>query len=103
MGTGCVPRIVPNLTSHIGQGTTGKIYSMVSEHGPVAIKFQEHSMGHGINSFRAGSSFDVPMNAFEQEVAIHLIVSSWGLAPKIYASCSPSTKPYGEGDYKTSL
>ncbi|CAM9531221.1 unnamed protein product [Pylaiella littoralis] len=36
-------RYMPAIHEHIGEGTTGHVYSMSTVIGPVAVKFQNHS------------------------------------------------------------
>lgn len=92
-------KYVPNIDEHIGEGTTGHIYSMVTRRGQLAVKFQNHSKGTG-RPFRPGDgSMDIPMNEFALEVSIQIVMSSIGLSPIVYNSwVSPYTTTWGEGD-----
>ncbi|CAM9936892.1 unnamed protein product, partial [Ectocarpus fasciculatus] len=42
-----VPRTMPSIHEHIGEGTHGHVYSIVSRFGNMAVKFQNHSSGDG--------------------------------------------------------
>ena len=97
LGTKCVPRLMPNLDEHIGEGTVGHVYSQLTSIGPIAVKFQEHSSGSN-RSFQPGNSMDVPMNAFEVELAFQLNMSSMGMAPCVYnAWTSAYNTSWGSG------
>lgn len=97
LGTSCVPRIMPNIHEHIGEGTTGHVYSMATQCGPMAVKFQKHSSEYGKRSFVPGNGcMDVPMNEFALEVAIQLHMSSVGTSPNVYnAWISPYSTTWG--------
>ena len=83
--TGCVSMLIPHFVCHLGEGTYGHVYSMVSEsyREEIAVKFQEHSEGSG-NMFVTGpGGEDIPMNSFELEVIFQLQMSSLGFAPVV--------------------
>lgn len=86
--TKCVPRIYPCINHHLGEGTYGHVYSMLANTDDkyVAVKFQQHvDKDKGV--FKAGpGSMDIPMNSFENEVALQLSTSSVGLSPVVYNS-----------------
>lgn len=92
LGTQCEPRLTPNLHEHIGEGTTGHVYSEVTREGQVAVKFQRHSSGSEKDIFAPGpGSMNVPMNAFSLEVNFQLRISSIGISPSV---CNAWTSPY---------
>lgn len=84
LGTRCETRLMPNITQHIGEGTTGHVYSIVTRFGPVAVKFQEHSSGTGQVFTPGNGSMNVPMNEFTLEVKFQLQMSSIGISPNVY-------------------
>lgn len=97
LGTNCVPKIMPDIHEHIGEGTTGHVYSMLTRRGPMAVKFQKHSSEYGKTPFVPGNaSMDVPMNEFALEVAIQLRMSCVGTSPNVFnAWISPYSTTWG--------
>lgn len=86
LGNNCLSRKMPNIHEHIGEGTTGHVYSMVGKHGPVAVKFQEHSSGSPCSFTPGNGNMNVMMNEFKLEVDFQLHMSSLGISPCVYNS-----------------
>lgn len=84
-----LPLAFPAIDLHIGEGTYGHVYSIQSAaDGPKAVKFQEHSAGSRVAFVPGNGTMDIPMNAFEQEVAYQAVASSNGLAPVVWNAWS---------------
>ena len=84
LGTKSESRLMPSINEHIGEGTTGHVYSIATRFGPMAVKFQEHSSGSGQAFVPGNGSMNVPMNEFALEVKFQLHMSSIGISPNVY-------------------
>lgn len=87
----CVPPFIPHLSGCIGVGTYSKVFSMVCidkvdmakpciDKTEVAAKLQVHATEHD----EPEDMMEIPMNDFEDEVAIQLYLSTFGIAPIVY-------------------